>query len=190
MKYELNLDEYERDSLVDEDLFDNILLIPRAEMMSRSDWGARPPKNTQPLSVPVENAFIHHTAGSMPSTRTGEHQLMRTIQSYHMKSKADIAYNFVIMPSGRVAEGRGWYRVGAATKSWNTRSLSVCWAGNYQTTWPTPVSIEAGRRLLAEAMRLGYLTGDFAIRGHRDAASTACPGQYLYIQFNLLDPRL
>jgi len=161
------------------------------EIISRSEWGARQPKAVQTLRLPVRYAYIHHTAGSSPNTMEKEHQLMRVIQNDHMNSRgfADIGYNFVIMPSGRIFEGRGWNRVGAATKKWNSQSLSFCWAGNYENNRPTSESIEAGRRLLAHAIESGYLTSDFVIRGHRDAAKTACPGRYLYEQFNALDPR-
>jgi N-acetylmuramoyl-L-alanine amidase len=93
------------------------------------------------------------------------------------------------MPSGRVYEGRGWNRHNGATKGYNGNSLAFCWTGNYDTSQPTQASIDAGRALLAQGMRDGYLTADFTIRGHRDVASTACPGRYLYPRLAELDPR-
>ncbi len=158
---------------------------------SRAEWGARPPRETQALRLPVGYAFIHHTAGSMPTTPEAERNTMRSIQNYHQNEKgwADIAYNFVIFPSGRIAQGRGWNTVGAATYNWNSRSLSFCFAGNYETSQPAQQSLNACRALLAEALRQRYLTSDFILRGHRDVSSTACPGSYLYPQLYRLDPR-
>ena len=160
-------------------------------IVPRSGWGAKAPKCTQALKVPVRNAFIHHTAGSTPTTTSGEQSAMRGTQSYHQNSKGwcDIAYNFLIMPSGRVYEGRGWNRVNGATKGFNSNSLAFCWAGNYDTSPPTQESIDAGRALLAQGIRDGYLTHDFVLRGHRDVGSTACPGRHLYARLGDLDPR-
>jgi len=160
-------------------------------IIPRSGWGAKAPKCTQTLSTPVRYAFIHHTAGSAPTTESGEQSAMRGTQAYHQDDKGwcDIAYNFLIMPSGRVYEGRGWNRVNGATKGYNSNSLAFCWAGNYETSAPTPASMGAGRALLAQAIRDGYLTADFTLRGHRDVAATACPGRNLYARLAELDPR-
>lgn len=160
-------------------------------IIPRSGWGARAPKCTQALAVPVRYAFIHHTAGSAPTTESGEQSAMRSTQNYHQNSKGwcDIAYNFLVMPSGRVYEGRGWTRVNGATKGYNSNSIAVCWAGNFETATPTAASIAAGRALLAQGIRDGYLTPDFLLRGHRDVGSTACPGRNLYSRLGDLSPR-
>jgi N-acetylmuramoyl-L-alanine amidase len=160
-------------------------------IVPRTGWGAKAPKCTQTLKVPVRYLFIHHTAGNAPTTESGEQSAMRGTQAYHQNNKGwcDIAYNFLIMPSGRVYEGRGWNRVNGATKGYNSNSLAFCWAGNYDTSPPSQASIDAGRALVAQAMRDGYLTASFTMRGHRDVASTACPGRYLYARLRDLDSR-
>jgi N-acetylmuramoyl-L-alanine amidase len=160
-------------------------------IVPRTGWGAKAPKCTQTLTVPVRYLFIHHTAGGAPTTESGEQSAMRGTQAYHQNDKGwcDIAYNFLIMPSGRIYEGRGWNRHNGATKNYNGNSLAFCWAGNYDTSQPSQASIDAGRALVAQAMRDGYLTSDFTMRGHRDVASTACPGRYLYARLSELDPR-
>lgn len=164
-----------------------VTIIPRAA------WGARAPKEPKTLSTPVRYAFIHHTVGPAPTTESGEQAEMRNIQNFHQNDRgwSDIAYNFLIMPSGRVYEGRGWNRVNAATQGFNSNSLAFCWVGNYETSAPTQASMDAGRALLAQAIRDGYLTADFTLRGHRDApgAATDCPGKYLYARLAELDPR-
>jgi N-acetylmuramoyl-L-alanine amidase len=163
----------------------SLTIIPRA------GWGAKNPRCQSTLKLPVRYVFIHHTAGSTPSTESAEKTTMQRIQKFHQGDRGwcDIAYNFVIMPSGRVYEGRGWRRVNGATKGYNSNSLAFCWAGNYDNQVPTPDSIATGRVLLQFALDNGYLMPDFALRGHRDAGKTACPGKYLYPRLRDLDPR-
>jgi hypothetical protein len=163
----------------------SVTIVPRAE------WNARAPRCQTTLRLPVRYAFIHHTAGSTPTTPSAEQTVMQRIQSEHQGRRqwCDIAYNFVIMPSGRVYEGRGWHRVNGATKGFNSNSLAFCWAGNYHTNEPTPASVAAGRALLEQGLRNGYLTPDFALRSHRDVGKTACPGRYLHPRLPHIDPR-
>jgi peptidoglycan recognition protein len=172
----------------------------RLEIISRADWGARPPKcgkaswekcGKAALQLPVDQVFIHHTTGSMPDTPEAERVVMTRLQNLAMNSqnKADISYNFVVMPSGRIAEGRGWNIVGYATPKNNLKSLSFCFAGNFQNNKPTLASLEGCRRILSEGLRTGRLTPTFRIRGHRDVGSTACPGRHLYAELSALDPR-
>ena len=172
-------------------IWDWITAKSGVEVVSRSTWGAKPAKCQKTLKLPVNYAFIHHTAGNAPTSVSDEQATMRGIQRYHQNTKGwcDIAYNFVIMPSGRIYEGRGWDRTNGATKGYNSNSLAFCWAGNYDTSSPTTASLEAGRKLLDEALRKGYLTPGFVLRGHRDVGGTACPGRYLYPKLKAIDPR-
>lgn len=164
---------------------------PAVTIIPRSGWGARAPKCSQALALPVRFAFIHHTAGSAPTTESSEKATMRGIQNFHQNDRGwcDIAYSFVIMPSGRIYEGRGWTRVNGATKGYNSNSIAICWAGNYENIAPTAASIAAGQALLAQGVREGYLTPDFQLFGHRDKGTTACPGRHLYARLADLRPR-
>ena len=185
--------EYEYDTELDQFL-DSVwgwFAPAKVAIIPRSNWGARAPKCTKALRVPVRYAFIHHTAGSTPTSESQERATMQQVQRYHQDSRGwcDIAYNFLIMPSGRVYEGRGWTRVNGATKGYNSNSIAVCFAGNFETATPTAAAINAGRALLNQGIRDGYLTPDFILRGHRDVGSTACPGRHLYARLNDLDPR-
>ena len=165
-------------------------LTPPLTIIPRSGWGARPPKRTAIMPVPVRYAFIHHTAGGAPTTESEERADMRRMQAEHQQKPDtwDIAYNFIIMPSGRVYEGRGWNLVNGATKHYNSNSIAICWAGNYENMVPTAASFAAGRALLAQGVREGYLTRDFQLLGHRDKARTACPGRNLYARLAALRP--
>lgn len=161
-------------------------------IITRSQWAARPPKSTTRLKHPVDTVFIHHTAGTVPQrTLEAEQAKMRAIQREHQVNRgwSDIGYSFVIMPSGRIGEGRGWGVVGAHTENHNSHSVGISFAGTYDAASPSSEAMTAARRLIAEGVRLGVLRPDFVIRGHRDVKSTACPGQRLYDLMQSLDPR-
>jgi len=94
---------------------------------------------------------------------------MRTIQAYHMSQGwADIGYHFVVMPSGRVYEGRGHGVVGAHCPGHNTEP-GVCVPGTYDTHLPTP-------QALASLLELARHLGKTTLYGHREGYPTSCPG--------------
>jgi len=168
------------------------------EIIARSEWRPRPAAYTTKLRTPVSQFFIHHGADSGPkgaeeATEEAEHEYLRGTQAFHMDTRgfSDIAYSFGIMASGRIYEARGWDRVGGHTFNHNSISLAAEFAGNYHpnvpgvvTRMPTEIAIDAARFLISEGVRLGKLTPDAAILGHRDVGAqgggTACPGDNLY----------
>src|SRR5262249_21266987 len=81
--------------------------------------------------------------------------------------------------------------VGAHTLGFNDDSFAASAIGNYQIVKPTPAMIQAYATLFAWKLSLHgvdaasthqWVTSRWfqAINGHRDAAATLCPGQYLY----------
>lgn len=123
---------------------------------------------------------VHHTAGIAPRTEQLEHEEMRSIQRAHMaRGWDDIGYNYVIMPSGRVYEGRGYNIIGAHTLNHNTGTIGVSFAGNYEISRPSRAQIRAYRKLVKLLKRNG---ADIRrARGHKQMPdqATACPGKYL-----------
>jgi hypothetical protein len=123
---------------------------------------------------------------------------------------ADIGYNFLVDKFGTLYEGRygGMNEVvrGAHTLGFNSDTFAVSVIGNYQDNRPTATQAAAITnsisqlmawkfakygtsatttvRLTAENNTGKYNSGQVAtlrtISGHRDAVSTACPGQYMY----------
>ena len=147
------------------------------DIVSRADWGARPPKNPPAsIATPSLELWLHHTASS-----DGEAARVRAIQRYHQDVRGwnDIAYSYLISGSGTVYEGRGVGVSGAHTKGHNSISHAICVLGNYNLADPTPVSIIA----VAELIRYGHGEGwwpDQLTGGHRDVGATSCPGNNLY----------
>lgn len=150
---------------------------PQHRVISRSEWGARAPRYRYTMYSTEDGVFIHHTVGGAPTTEEAERAEMRAIQSFHMDSRgwADIAYSFVVFPSGRIYEGRGLNTVGAHTAGYNSTSYAICGAGNYEANEPTDEMIAAMRWCRRKYLRLA----DRPWRPHSAAAATECPGRYL-----------
>lgn len=155
------------------------------DIVSRAQWGARPPRSRRTISLPTPELFLHHTAGSEPDGTAG----VRRVQDFHMDVRgwSDIAYSFLVDRYGVVFEGRGAGVSGAHTKGHNTTSHAICVLGHYDREEPSVASVSALGRLVDHGRREGWwhdLTG-----GHRDVASTSCPGDNLYRLIGTLDVR-
>lgn len=155
----------------------------------REVWGASPATvRTRDDWARGVTLVIHHTAGAAPRAHRGaEENEMRSLQRQHQRSNgwSDIGYNYVIMPSGRVYEGRGFETIGAHTKNHNTGTIGVSFAGNYDTKRPTLRSITAYLLLVRALRRKGARIN--RITGHRfmPNQATACPGRYLVKRLRL-----
>ena len=141
--------------------------------------------------------FVHHTVNANDYTRGEVPALLRSIYAYHVKSRgwSDIGYNYLVDRFGRIWEGRygGVDRdvVGAHTLGYNDDSFAMSAIGNYQIAKPSAAMVQAYATLFAWKLSLHgvnassthqWVTKSWfeAINGHRDAAATLCPGQYLY----------
>lgn len=143
-------------------------------IIPRASWGARSPRAIQTVGWDKRTGFVvHHSDG--PET-----QSVRAIQNFHMDSRgwSDIGYNFLVDYRGNVYEGRGWNRVGAHVKGYNTATIGVCVIGTYTNKLPAAPALISLIQLYGEAERLkGAKLGLF---GHRELGSTECPGDRLY----------
>ncbi len=172
---------------------------PKPKIFSRSQWGAneslRDPGSLHYFEVHA--GFVHHTVNANGYTRDQVPGILRGIYAYHTQSRgwSDIGYNFLVDRFGRIWEGRfgGVDRpvVGAHTLGYNDNAFAMSAIGNFEEVRPSDAMVEAYGALFAWKLALHgvdasssrqYVTSRYfqAINGHRDADSTACPGQYLY----------
>ena len=93
---------------------------------------------------------------------------------------SDIGYSFLVGEDGNVYEGRGWDRVGAHTKGYNSRGLAISFIGSYTSHTPGTAALSAANHLISCCVSHGKLTSAYRLYGHRDAGSTSCPGDSLY----------
>ena len=156
---------------------------------------------------PLKQLFVHHTAGSNRDYNGAP--TMRAIYAYHVRSRGwcDIGYNFVIDWDGTIFEGR-WARAyrpwevhdsedrrdfavsGAHVANFNSGSVGISLMGTFQRVAPPRKMTRSLKKLLAWEVDRHDLkprgTHVFngrrmkVIAGHRDAGSTACPGNKVY----------
>lgn len=142
-------------------------------IIPRSTWGAAPPKNRSTVSWTGRTAlWVHHSEGTAPPDNPiSERAVVRGIQSFHQgpsRGWADIGYGYLVAPSGRIYEGRG-YGVSAAHCPGHNDEPSVCLLGSYSKIEPTTAQKNA---VWALADHLGLAE----LAGHREGYSTSCPG--------------
>jgi hypothetical protein len=164
-------------------------------IITRAEWGARPPKSTpKSIFIPSPKLYLHHAAGAIlpgdDSVSNLDLQRIRSIQNFHMDSRGwnDIAYSFLMDADGYVFEGRGAGIQGGHTEGQNTVSHAICVMGNYDSQ---PVDSDLIPRL-ADLVNHGHERGWWPLGftgGHRDApgAATSCPGKNLYSQLSAIN---
>lgn len=179
--------------------------VGRPLIHSRASWGADESIRGNLGNVgygSVRGVFVHHTATSNNYTRADVPRILRSIYRYHVQSRQfyDIGYNFLIDRFGRIWEGAygGMDRavIAAHTQYWNSQSFGVAAIGDFQSSTPPAIVSTAFERIIAWKFSVhgiwdAYATGNYTnsnarplpvISAHRDAKSTACPGQRLYAQ--------
>lgn len=147
------------------------------DIISRAEWGARPPRSRSTVPWSSRTGVMGHYSGASAT------QTPRQIQDFHMDVRdwSDVGYNFLINSiNGAIYEGRGWTVLGAHCANHNTPNVGICIIG-LDKVGRQDVS-DAARRsfrwLYEEANRRAGRR--LAILGHRDRGATACPGDEIY----------
>ncbi|KAE8619550.1 hypothetical protein XENTR_v10009842 [Xenopus tropicalis] len=162
-------------------------------VIPRCMWGAKRYKGKPIfLGLPLSRVFIHHTyEPSQPCTSFSQCAAnMRSMQRFHQQDRGwdDIGYSFVVGSNGYLYEGRGWNRAGAHTRGYNSVGYGVSFIGDYTSIVPKDSILALVKdRFLRCAVRLGYITPNYIIQGHRQVVSTSCPGDALYKEIQSWD---
>lgn len=144
-------------------------------IITRSQWGARPPRSTASWPSPPTSWTFHYEGSNIPIDQADYSGVVRAIQAYHMdvaeppNHYSDIAYNFVIAPDGDIFEARGWnVRSGAnGTSDSNLHSMAVCYLGGPDT----PLT-DAAKRSFIDLVAVKPAPH----WPHKHWFNTACPG--------------
>ncbi len=193
--------------------------VPQPALISRSQWGAdESMKGNEPQKfAPIRRLALHHTAGAEGDDPAAT---VRAIYAYHTKSNGwnDIGYNFLVDSAGRIYEGRyareytkgetptgedadGRGVIGAHTGGNNTGTVGIALLGDFSGDQaPTSAAIAAVERMFAWkadrhnidlAGTVDWSSGEKStLIGHRDAGSTACPGDRVYEQLPAMRRRI
>ena len=163
--------------------------LPKPVIISRTEWGARPPTNDYSPHPYYIKLTLHHAAGfSADNIDEGKEQL-RAIQDLHqvVRGWSDIGYHFVVDKAGNIYQGRPETVIGAHVLDNNTGNIGVCVLGCYHPPelycgdWLTDATTNSLVALYA------WISGEYnydpnVLKGHRDYPynDTSCPGNNVY----------
>lgn len=160
---------------------------------TRSEWGAEHGRGSQ-LPGPKPLVVIHHSfrpALKADTPPEEERAAVRGIEHFHVESNgwSGIGYNWLVAPSGRVYEGRGWGRKGAHAGPVNSTSVGVCLLINGEVQKPTTEMVTSVQGLIRAGVAAGEIDEDYEITGHRDHMPRECPGDLVYGMLDQFEPR-
>lgn len=164
-------------------LAQNNELTNESYFFEREVWKALPciPKKMKKHNNGIKFITIHHTEGK---TKAGsdEKRLIYNIQQYHMSERqwGDIAYHYLVGPSGNVYSGRDSKFIGDTGTNYNTDGhLLISLMGNFNVQQPTE-SVKTNLVKFVVNQLIKYRLTPKDIKVHRDVADTDCPGKILY----------
>ena len=151
-----------------------------AALLCREAWGARPPRAGGTPHT-IKRMTIHHTAVVLGDNRNSPARL-RQHQRYHQDDHGwiDIAYHVGVDRNGNIFELRTTDLAGDTATPYDTTGhfLVVC-EGDFDQEQVTEEQLHGSALAFAWAAQTFNVTPD-TLAGHRDFASTSCPGASLY----------
>jgi N-acetyl-anhydromuramyl-L-alanine amidase AmpD len=154
--------------------------LKRVDLICRPAWRARKPRREDFATHRVRRLTVHHSAVKLTDNREAPARF-RSHQASHMaKGWPDIAYHVLVDRGGNVYRGRSWRFKGDTATNYDPAGhfLVMC-EGNFEDQRPSGAQLAALADVLAWASeRFGVKPG--RIGGHRDYASTSCPGRHLH----------
>lgn len=111
--------------------------------------------------------FLHHAAG--------KNFTVEDIHRMHLnRGWSGIGYHLYIRQDGSVYRGRPIDTVGAHAEGSNSKSVGVCFEGNFENEIMSDAQKQAGKEVVAYLKDLYKIT---KVRKHKDVNATACPGK-------------
>lgn len=127
-----------------------------------------------PLKLPkVTGIALHHMANATWN--------VKDVEAYHVNINGwnAIGYNYWIAFDGTVYEGRG-LNTGAHVTGFNSSTIGIGFQGNFQSGTKVALSVMSDAQFNAGIELISYLKSKIPtitkVGGHRDFASSACPG--------------
>lgn len=163
----------------------NSILSQDPEIVTRDEWGARPPTLVENMTNPVPYVVIHHSY--IPAacyTKDACIKAMQWMQDLHQLNNSwnDIGYSFAAGGDNRIYMGRGWSAVGAHAPKYNNISIGICIIGDWRESLPPKGQLLVVKELIKKGVREGYIQRDYKLIGHRQVRATECPGDALYAE--------
>ena len=125
-------------------------------------WSGNLTKRTK-----TEMIVLHHAAAKSCSPQD--------IHSWHInRGWSGVGYHFIVRKDGQIYRGRPENMVGAHATNYNSKSIGICFEGDYTVESMPKAQLEAGKELVAYLKDKYKITN---IKAHRDLMATSCPGQ-------------
>jgi hypothetical protein len=160
-----------------------------AILLCRDAWGARP---ARPGGRPhtITRMTLHHTAVLLGDNRHAPARL-RQHQQYHQDDHGwiDIAYHVSVDRNGNIYQLRTPELAGdTATEYDPTGHFLVLCEGDFDQETVSEAQLHSAAVAFAWAAQNFHITSE-TLAGHRDVASTSCPGADLYAHVSTGDLR-
>lgn len=115
----------------------------------------------------IDEIILHHAAADGSA---------ESVHNYHRSLGWNgIAYNYYVRKDGSIYRGRPENAIGGHTSNHNTRSIGICFEGNFEVEQMGEAQKEAGANLVADILSR---YPNIKVLRHRDVDATACPGKY------------
>ena len=149
-----------------------------APIICKNAWGARPLAG-ELGSHSIERMTVHHTAVRLDRNSDAPGHI-RGHQAFHQQSGwVDLAYHYMIDANGNIYEGRPFSAPGDTFTSYDPAGhFLVCCEGNFDQQDLPEAQLASLAAMLAWGSAAFGISPD-TIGGHRDYASTTCPGTSL-----------
>ena len=119
----------------------------------------------------IDRIIIHHSA-IQQSADTNP----LAIHSAHLRRRySGIGYHFYIKADGTIYRGRPIIYIGAHCKGYNSKSIGICFEGNFEIEKPTNLQKIAFQNLL-EYLKKEIPTIKY-FNYHKEVYATVCPGK-------------
>lgn len=160
----------------------------RPKIITREEWGANKPVG-EGKTHKIEFITVHHT-GTNQRADVLIGTKMRNLQAFSQREDKlasgktkpawfDIPYHYYIATDGSIAEGREIKYVGDTNTEYDpTGHALVVVEGTFDIEQPTAAQVETLKRIVAW-LAVKYKVPPANIKGHKDYAKTACPGENL-----------
>lgn len=154
------------------------------QLLTRDEWGARPPRAVSRIATPTAVLALHHFA----IDRRGPSGA-RWCQNLHMDDRGmyDVAYT-LMADHEAVYEGRGPGVGGGHTRGWNDRAHAVAAMIDGRTAVDDPV-LDRLAEAAVHLWREGAVAAPAYTGGHRDYSASSCPGDELYARIPEINRR-
>ena len=158
-------------------------------VLCRDAWDAAAPRPGG-RGHTIRQITVHHSAAVLGDNRRAPDRL-RQHQRYHQDTQGwiDIAYHYGVDRHGNVYELRDTALAGDTGTDYDPAGhLLLLAEGNFDEEQPTDAQLWTLADLAAAGIERHGLGGDLAtvVSGHRDHASTSCPGAALYARLDEL----